>query len=242
MTSHRTLAKSAWIVIGIIGAVIILYAILVVPFMHTMVSIPRHHLLHGGMAVGAGLLAMALAAALPSPDHERTWWSIPAVLAPVAALFLMWPSMYVYLMAHPLLHLLDHLGIALCTLLAVFAAQAYVRGLGWLMLVVVVAMDVAAAGGFGVSPGLQDVTNTASMKAMSYRTPAQHHPAMDVQSPEVPRPMVTSSQTQSLSVLSRGFFMAAGSSVVSPALMRVSGLTPSTAISASPSSMIHMTG
>lgn len=157
MKNSSTLKRNIWIAVGIVGAVIVAYAILVVLFTHTMVDIPEHHLLHAGLALGAGLLAMALATRLPARTQERAWWCIPAVLAPVAALFLMWPSMYAYLMTHPVLHLLDHVGIALCSVLAVFAAQAYVRGLGWLMLVVVVAMDIAAAGGFGVSPGLRHI-------------------------------------------------------------------------------------
>ncbi|HEX9047863.1 MAG TPA: c-type cytochrome, partial [Verrucomicrobiae bacterium] len=66
-------------------------------------------------------------------------------------LFLMWPSEYAYLMDHPLFHFLDHLGIALCSVLAVFAAQAYMRGLGWPMLALLIAMDAGAAGGFGAS-------------------------------------------------------------------------------------------
>lgn len=128
------------------GVVVVLYS-------HEMTTIPVHHLLHAGMAVGAGMLAMALAACLPPRDGERSGWIIPAVLTPVIGLLLMWPSEYAYLMEHPRLHLLDHMGIALCSLLAVFSAQAYVRGLGWPMLVLLVGMDAAAAGGFGISPG-----------------------------------------------------------------------------------------
>ncbi|MDE3067345.1 MAG: hypothetical protein KGJ60_07310 [Verrucomicrobiota bacterium] len=120
---------------GILGVVISLDG-LTMPFRsHEMTTIPVHHLLHSGMAAGAGLLAMALAANLPRRDRERGGWVLPAVLAPVAGLALMWPSEYAYLMGHHWLHFLDHLGIALCSLLAVFAAQAYVRGLGWPTLV-----------------------------------------------------------------------------------------------------------
>ena len=153
MKNNHTLRRIALIGTGIAGAVIMGYGVLVVLYSHEMTTIPVHHLLHGGMAVGAGMLAMALAASLPPRNRERSGWSIPAALAPVAGLLLMWPSKYAYLMDHPWLHLLDHLGIALCSLLAVFAAQAYVRGLGWPMLVLLVGMDAAAAGGFGVSPG-----------------------------------------------------------------------------------------
>ena len=143
---------------GIAGVLISLDG-LTMPFrMHGMMTtIAVHHLLHSGMAVGAGLLGMSLAANLPRRDRERSGWVLPAVLAPVIGLALMWPSEYPYLMGKPLLHFLDHLGIVLSSVLAVFAAQAYVRGLGWPMLVLLVGMDAAAAGGFGVSPGPSDL-------------------------------------------------------------------------------------
>ena len=99
------------------------------------------------------MLAIALAAKLPSQRSERSVWVIPAILAPILGLFLMWPSEYAYLMEHHGLHMLDHVGIIAFSWLAVFAAQAYVRGLGWPMLVLMVSMNAAAAGGFGVAPG-----------------------------------------------------------------------------------------
>lgn len=142
---------------GILGFVISLDGLTMPLRARMMTSIAVHHLLHSGMAAGAGLLAMALAANLPKQDRERGWWVLPAVLAPVFGLALMWPSEYAYLMDHRWLHFLDHLGIFLCSLLTVFAAQAYVRGLGWPMLVLLVGMDAAAAGGFGVSPGPSDL-------------------------------------------------------------------------------------
>lgn len=138
---------------GAVGVLIVLDGLTAPLRTAVMTTIPVHHLLHAGMAVGAGLLAMSLAANLPRRDQERSWWVLPAVLAPMGGLFLMWPSEYANLMKHPALHFLDHLGIAVCSLLAVFGAQAYVRGLGWPMLALLVGMDAAAAGGFGVSPG-----------------------------------------------------------------------------------------
>lgn len=150
--SHSTQRKAA-IGMGIVGALMTLDGVTIPLRSHEMTTIAVHHLLHSGMAAGAGLLAMALAANLPRRDRERVWWVLPAVLAPVVGLALMWPSEYAYLMEHRWLHFLDHLGIALCSFLTVFAAQAYVRGLGWPMLVLLVGMDAAAAGGFGVSPG-----------------------------------------------------------------------------------------
>lgn len=110
-----------------------------------------HHLLHAGMAAGAGLLALSWPAV--RLDRERSFWIWPAVVAPAIGLLLMWPTEFAYIALHPWMHLLEHLSIALITLLAVYAAQAYVRGLGPLMLFLVVAMDAACAGGYGVSPG-----------------------------------------------------------------------------------------
>ena len=139
------------IVAGVTGAIIALGGVTAPIFSHDMTTIAVHHLLHAGMAIGAGLLALSLAP--PRNERERSFWIWPAVLAPAIGILLMWPSEYAYLMTHRWLHLLDHLSIALVTLLAVYAAQAYVRGLGWFMLVLVVAMDAACAGGYGVSPG-----------------------------------------------------------------------------------------
>lgn len=151
-------ADSPWkryfnIGMGVYGAVIALDG-LTVPFRsHDMTTIAVHHLLHAGMVAGMGLLAMSLAVIWQRRDRERAWWALPAALMPVAGLFLMWPSEYANLMSHPWLHFLDHLGIALTSGLAVFAAQAYVRGLGWPMLAMMVAMNAAAAGGFGITFG-----------------------------------------------------------------------------------------
>lgn len=167
MENNQPIKRITLIGMGIVGALLVLDGVTMPLRMQEMTTIPVHHLLHAGMAVGAGLLAMALAAKLPPREKERVWWVLPAALAPAAGLFLMWPTEYAYLMGHPWLHLLDHLGIALCSVLAVFASQAYVRGLGWPMLVLLVAMDAGAAGGFGVSPGPSDLLSPQASAASS---------------------------------------------------------------------------
>lgn len=177
MKNDSTLKRIVWVGTGILGVAIAAYGIVVVAVSHKMTTIPEHHLLHAGMAVGAGMLALALATSLPPRSRERSWWSIPAVLAPTAGLFLMWPSEYAYLMGHPMMHVLDHVGIVLCSVLAVFAAQVYLRGLGWLMLILVIGMDVAAAGGFGVSHKSQGTMEISSMNATS--------PGSETQAPQV---------------------------------------------------------
>jgi hypothetical protein len=176
MNNNLKLRRIALIGTGILGTLIMAHGITVVIYSHELTTIPVHHLLHAGMAVGAGMLAMVLATLLPPQNRERSGWVIPAVLAPAVGLLLMWPSEYAYLMGHPFLHVLDHMGIALCSVLAVFAAQAYVRGLGWPMLVLVIGMDAGAAGGFGVSPGNREAlcsSPTATGTESTGTNPAQ---------------------------------------------------------------------
>ncbi|MEO6981599.1 MAG: c-type cytochrome [Edaphobacter sp.] len=151
MKASDSITRMTLVGTGVVGAVIVLGGIAATIHMG-MTSIPVHHMLHAGMTLGAGMLAIAMAATLPSRYSERSAWVIWAILAPIFELFLMWPSEYAYLMEHHGLHMLDHAGIIGCSWLAVFAAQAYVRGLGWPMLVLMVLMNAAAAGGFGVAP------------------------------------------------------------------------------------------
>ena len=159
------------VVLAIIGAVIAVSGITAPLLSHEMTTIAAHHLLHAGMAAGAGLLGLGLARG--RADLERSGWLWPAVIAPAIGLLLMWPSEYAWLMGHPFLHMLDHLCIALCALLTVYAAQSYVGGLGWLMLVLLVAMDAACAGGFGVAPGPSFLLEPGkSAVAMANMTPS----------------------------------------------------------------------
>lgn len=188
MKDNRSRKRVLNVGMGMVGFVILLDG-LTVPFRsHEMTTIAMHHLLHAGMAVGVGLLAMSLAANLPQCRRERSWWVLPAALAPAFGLALMWPSEYACLMGHPWLHFLDHLGIALCSLLAVFAAQAYVRGLGWPMLALLVGMDAAAAGGFGVSRG----SNGSGAEQLCVTASAN---------PNSQSPTAASTQTQPLPIL-----------------------------------------
>lgn len=150
--AHR-IKRTVWIVLGIIGTLIMLDGVTVPLRSDVMTSIPVHHLLHTGMAVGASLLALAMTWSQPPSTEEHGWWVWPATLAPAFSLFLMWPTKYAFLMTHPWLHVLDHLGIAICSVLAIYAAQRFTRGLGWPMLALVVAMNAGAAGGFGLTLG-----------------------------------------------------------------------------------------
>lgn len=151
MKASDSITRTPYVGMGSVGAVFMVGGIAATMHMG-MTSIPVHHLLHAGMTLGAGMLALALAARLPPRHSERSVWIISVILAPILGLILMWPSEYAYLMEHHGLHMLDHAGIIAFSWLAVYAAQAYVRGLGWPMLVLMVSMNAAAAGGFGVAP------------------------------------------------------------------------------------------
>ena len=151
MTEISGWRKRMRVVLSGAGALIALAGVTAPLESSHMTTIAVHHLLHAGLAFGAGLLALMMARSREDP--ERVGWVWPAIVAPALGLAFMWPSEYAWLMAHPWLHVLDHLSIALMAGLAVYASEAYWRGLGGLMLVLVVAMDAAAAGGFGVSRG-----------------------------------------------------------------------------------------
>lgn len=153
MDKSHSIKRTAWIVLGSIGTLILLDGVTVPLRSTAMTTIPVHHLLHTGMAVGAGLLALALNWKQPASTEEQGWWVWPATLAPALSLFLMWPTKYAYLMTHPWLHVMDHLGIAICSVLAIYAAQRFTRGLGWPMFALVLAMNAGAAGGFGLTLG-----------------------------------------------------------------------------------------
>ncbi|MBP8256613.1 MAG: hypothetical protein KAX37_04765 [Opitutaceae bacterium] len=153
MAKSYSIKRTIWIILGSLGTLIMLDGVTVPLRSDVMTSIPVHHLLHTGMAVGAGLLALALTWNRPTSTEENGGWVWPATLAPALSLFLMWPTKYAYLMTHPWLHVLDHLGIAACSVLAIYAAERFTRGLAWPMLALVVAMNAGAAGGFGLTYG-----------------------------------------------------------------------------------------
>jgi hypothetical protein len=112
-----------------------------------------HHLLHAGaIAIAA---ACGLVAAAPPPPGRA--WENPkclavAVGAPVLAMVLMWPSEYAWLDQHPLGHAVEHLGLIVLGFASAYGGQQYARGIGWASALVLVAMAVVAAFGFGVAP------------------------------------------------------------------------------------------
>jgi hypothetical protein len=139
-------------VLGGLGAVAVLVGALVPFFVHHPESIQAHHLKHAIYITGGGFLGLALAQAFPGnrSGKEQPIWLIPAILAPLVQMFLMYPSLYDWMMAHPPVHFLQHLAIGLMPTLATFAGQRYTRGIGWIVGASAVAMAFAAAFGYGV--------------------------------------------------------------------------------------------
>ena len=74
MNKNLKLKRIALIGTGILGTLIMLHGITVVVYSRELTTIPVHHLLHAGMAVGAGMLAMVLATLLPPQNRERSGW------------------------------------------------------------------------------------------------------------------------------------------------------------------------
>lgn len=115
---------------------------------HGELPIPLHHLIHAAGVAGGVALALAIARA-QRDDNEHGFWLFPATLAPIAMMFLMWPSFYASLDANPLLHLADHAALFLSGYVTVIAGQRYRSGTGWALGVISILMALTAAGGFG---------------------------------------------------------------------------------------------
>ncbi len=107
-----------------------------------------HHLAHAVVLVGGCALGLAIAQPRPTMS-EQTWWLVPAIGASLVVMLLMWPSLYEATESSVLLHLLDHLALAVCGFTAAYAGQRYRFGAGWILAGVVLLMAITAAGGFG---------------------------------------------------------------------------------------------
>lgn len=140
---------------GAIAIGIVAVGIALVPLVRGGEDIPTglHHLLHAAeiaVAAACGLVAASPRATDRKPEHPM--WLLAAVGAPIVAMVLMWPSRYAWLDQHPLGHAVEHLALVLLGFLSAFGGQRYARGIGWASSLVLVAMAVVAAFGFGVAP------------------------------------------------------------------------------------------
>lgn len=157
MSTKKRLSAYAWntIILALIG-----YFCIVVAWLHLGLpspdhSIKDHHLQHLWFLIGGGLWGIALArwlARRPGWHDQRAAWLIPALLAPLAAMFLMWPSAYPYVEARPLLHASMHGVFVLLGALTTFSGYQYTRSVSWLLGGTLAVMAWLAAYFFGVAP------------------------------------------------------------------------------------------
>lgn len=129
-------------------------------------SIKDHHLQHLFFLIGGGLWGIALARWLAKrhPRDRQGVWLVPALLAPLAAMFLMWPSAYPYVETRPLLHASMHGVFVALGVLTTFAGYQYTRVVAWLLGGSLAVMAWLAAFFFGVTPR-QDPAVTAILEA-----------------------------------------------------------------------------
>lgn len=116
------------------------------------VTVPVHHLLHAIMLFGAALAALLLTASPKPPLHGSTWWLVLAVIAPLLAMLLMWPSEYSVFDRSPLLHTSEHMGLVVLGFVTAFAGCRYAPGIGAVASASLVLMALLAIGGYGISP------------------------------------------------------------------------------------------
>lgn len=108
----------------------------------------EHHLLHAAILAGAAFAGI-LFASTTTPSPRRMAWLIAALVAPMVAMLLMWPSEYAFFEQHKFGHVLEHLGILVCGFVSGYGGQRFARGIGWAAGTSAVAMGVLAAWGYG---------------------------------------------------------------------------------------------
>ena len=138
-----------------------------------------HHLLHALMLIGSAIAGMLLVSGGRAGRATRALWLVGAVVAPIFAMLLMWPSEYSPLESLPAAHVAEHLGLVLCGLVTGYAGEVFASGVGVAMSLSLWLMAFLAAWGFGVSPPLQ-VANlaqpaTAPQPALAHAEVAAGH-------------------------------------------------------------------
>lgn len=144
-----------WHIVSLILGVVTV-AIAVAPLMMPPATVPIsiHHIGHAVViALGVATALLATVGDRPCAARPTALWIAPVVAAPMIAMYLMWPSMFEYLDAHPSSHALDHLALGALGFATAYAGERYGRGIGWTMGILLECMALAAAGFFGVSPG-----------------------------------------------------------------------------------------
>jgi hypothetical protein len=112
----------------------------------------QHHLAHAALIGGAVIAGVLFAN--PSRDTRagHYGWLLLTTLAPIAAMFLMWPSEYAWFETHPAGHVVEHLGLLGLSFVTGYAGQRYAAGIGWASGLSLFGMAFASAWGFGVAP------------------------------------------------------------------------------------------
>lgn len=172
-----------------IGAALLLLATILfalVPIARGKAEMPttHHHLLHAAMLAGAALSGIFFANLPLVSRTRREIWLVAAMIAPVLAMLLMWPSEYSYFDSHPYGHTLEHLGLVLLGFVTGYGGQQYARGIGWAAGASAVAMAFFSAWGYGVGPAIPSLAAApaATKAAMQIgRLPNAHGAALFAQ-------------------------------------------------------------
>lgn len=161
-TTSRLTSRRNIFMILVVGLLFVLQGIFLLGVPPPETSIRDHHIEHLFYMVGGALWGVALAKLLLGDKDAvardetgqsrigHSAWSVPAIVAPVAVMFLMWPSMYEYIEARPLLHAWVHLWYLVLSVVTTFAGYMFSKSAGWVLSAVVGVMAWAAAFGFGV--------------------------------------------------------------------------------------------
>ncbi len=174
---HKRPSLTRTYVLLAIGFVSVVVAVLELGLPDPHLNIRNHHIQHVFIILGGGLFGLALAYAVASlrgpsesvprkaqadAGEREQWqdarpsrgaWLFPALVAPLAVMFAMWPSSYEYIEAHALLHATEHGVFIVLGGITTFAGFQFARSTGWLLGAIVTVMAWAAAFGFGVAPG-----------------------------------------------------------------------------------------
>jgi hypothetical protein len=114
-----------------------------------------HHLQHAALLGGGGMLGLLLGRWVRRAGWQELWvrwpqWRAPALgvvlLGPLIVMLLMAPSTSSWTIAHPVAHVLEHLLLIDLGGLIGFSATLFAPTLGWLTVLLLVAMAAAFGG------------------------------------------------------------------------------------------------
>lgn len=111
----------------------------------------QHHLFHAFLLALAALSGILFAEASAPPARKPGMWLVVAMVAPVLAMALMWPSEYSYFDTHRFGHVGEHLGLVALGVLTGYGGQRYARGVGWAVSAGLLGMALLCAWGYGVT-------------------------------------------------------------------------------------------